>query len=74
MLSTRENEILQFIQEFEISSLDYLKSKGTSAGELGNAYLQMQWEFLRTIMNKRAPSTIKKPVGQRKQVFNSLCN
>lgn len=53
MLSTREEEILQFIHEFEVLSLDYLKSKGTSTGELADAYLQMQWDFLRTIMKTK---------------------
>ena len=60
MLSTREDEILSFIQEFENSAKDYLKSKGISDREMAEAYLQMQWEFLHTILQHHPPASVRK--------------
>lgn len=52
MLSTHADDVLGFIREFEISSRDYLLSKGLSEYEMRNAYLDFQWNFLHTILKK----------------------
>ncbi|MCO5386839.1 MULTISPECIES: hypothetical protein [Desulfosporosinus] len=52
MLSTHANEVLGFILDFEASSREYLLSKGLSEYEMGNAYLDFQWNFLHTILRK----------------------
>ncbi|AFM42093.1 hypothetical protein Desaci_3191 [Desulfosporosinus acidiphilus SJ4] len=54
MLSTHKDEILGFIREFEISSREYLKSKGLSENEMTNAYLELQWDFLHTILKQQS--------------------
>jgi hypothetical protein len=54
MLSTHDDEILGFIREFEISSREYLQSKGLSEYEMTNAYLDFQWNFLHTILQQRS--------------------
>ena len=53
MLSTKE-DILVFIQDFETSSRDYLRSKGFSKNEMTTAYLDLQWNFLHTILKQQA--------------------
>lgn len=50
MVSTHEEEVLGFIREFEMSLRDYLMSKGISEHEMGNAYLELQWKFLHTVL------------------------
>jgi len=52
MLSTHADEVLGFIRDFEVSSRDYLLSKGLSEYEIRNAYLDLQWNFLHTILKK----------------------
>jgi len=52
MLSTHEEEVLRFIHEFEESAREYLKAKGMSEHEAANAYLELQWDFLHTILKK----------------------
>jgi len=52
MLSTHADEVLGFIRDFEVSSRDYLLSKGLSEYEMRNAYLDFQWNFLHTILKK----------------------
>ncbi|EHQ90276.1 hypothetical protein [Desulfosporosinus youngiae] len=59
MLSTHADEVLGFIRDFEVSSRDYLLSKGLSEYEMRNAYLDLQWNFLHTILKKKL--TIKTP-------------
>ena len=54
MLSTHGEDILVFIRDFETSSRDYLQSKGFSENEMTNAYLDLQWNFLHTILKQRA--------------------
>ena len=54
MLSTHDEDILVFIQNFETSSRDYLQSKGCSESEMTNAYLDLQWNFLHTILTQQA--------------------
>ncbi|MDQ7096063.1 hypothetical protein REC12_20925 [Desulfosporosinus sp. PR] len=54
MLSTHEDDILGFIREFEVSSREYLQSKGLSESEMTNAYLDFQWNFLRTILQQHS--------------------
>ncbi len=54
MLSTHGEDILIFIQDFETSSRDYLQSKGLSENEMTNAYLDLQWNFLHTILKQQA--------------------
>ena len=53
MLSTKE-DVLVFIQDFETSSRDYLQSKGFSKNEITTAYLDLQWNFLHTILKQQA--------------------
>lgn len=53
MLSTHAEEVLRFIRDFEIASRDYLLSKGLSQNEMTNAYLDLQWDFLHTILKRR---------------------
>jgi len=53
MLSTHEEEVWRFIHDFENSAREYLKSKGMSEHEAANAYLELQWEFLHTILEKQ---------------------
>lgn len=55
MLSSNE-EVLKFIREFEDSSRDYLLSHGTSEHDLENAYLELQWQFLQTILKTKPAS------------------
>lgn len=52
MLSSNE-EVLKFIREFESSSREYLIAHGTSEHDLGNAYLDLQWQFLQTILKTK---------------------
>jgi len=54
MLSTHGEDILVFIQDFETSSRDYLQSKGFSKNEMTTAYLDLQWNFLHTILKQQA--------------------
>jgi len=60
MLSTNGEEVLGFIRDFETSSRDYLRSKGLSEYEMTNAYLDLQWNFLHTIL-KQCSEKICKP-------------
>lgn len=55
MLSSNE-EVLSFIREFENSSREYLLSQGTSEHDLGNACLELQWQFLQTILKTKSAS------------------
>lgn len=64
MVSSHD-EVLRFIREFEDSSREYLLSHGTSEHDLGNAYLELQWQFLQTILSKR-------PASRRKHSVQSL--
>lgn len=64
MLSSND-EVLRFIREFEDSSREYLLSNGTSEQELANAYLELQWQFLQTILKK-------KPASRRHRSVQSL--
>ena len=54
MLSTHGEEVLGFIRDFETSSREYLLSKGLSEYEMTNAYLDLQWNFLHTILKQRS--------------------
>jgi hypothetical protein len=54
MLSTHGEEVLGFIRDFETSAREYLRSKGLSEGEITNAYLDLQWNFLHTILKQRS--------------------
>jgi len=54
MLSTHDEDILVFIQDFETSSRNYLQAKGYSEHEMTNAYLDLQWNFLHTILKQQA--------------------
>lgn len=54
MLSTHGEEVLGFIRDFETSSREYLRSKGLSEYEMTNAYLDIQWSFLHTILKQRS--------------------
>ncbi len=56
MLSTQE-DILVFIRNFETSSRDYLQAKGFSENEMTNAYLDLQWSFLHTILIQQVAMT-----------------
>ncbi len=53
MLSTHREDILRFIRDFETSSRDYLQTKGLSENEMTNAYLDIQWNFLHTILTQK---------------------
>ncbi|HEY8911602.1 MAG TPA: hypothetical protein VIM51_15235 [Desulfosporosinus sp.] len=59
MLSTHSEEVLGFIRDFETSSRDYLRSKGLSEYEMTNAYLDVQWSFLHTILKQRSENRRK---------------
>ena len=54
MLSTYSEDILVFIRDFETSSRDFLQSKGFSENEMTSAYLDLQWNFLHTILMQQA--------------------
>jgi len=54
MLSTHGEEVLGFIRDFETSSREYLRAKGLSEYEMTNAYLDLQWNFLHTILKQRS--------------------
>jgi len=60
MLSAHSEDILVFIRDFETSSRDYLQSKGFSENETTNAYLDLQWNFLHTILNQQTEIIRKK--------------
>ena len=53
MLSTHAEVVLGFIRDFESSSRDYLLAKGLSEYEMTNAYLDLQWDFLHTILKTK---------------------
>ena len=59
MLSTHDEEVLGFIRDFETSSRDYLLSKGLSEYEMTNAYIDLQWNFLHTILKQRSMKICK---------------
>lgn len=52
MLSSHE-DALAFIREFENSCREVLIARGTSEHDLGNAYLELQWKFLRMILENK---------------------
>jgi hypothetical protein len=56
MLSSRE-DALEFIREFESSCREVLLAKGTSEHELANACLDLQWKFLRMILDDKISLT-----------------
>lgn len=66
MVSSND-EVLRFIREFEDSSREYLLSHGTSEHDLGNAYLELQWQFLQTILNKRSVSRRRRSMQSLRQ-------
>ncbi len=71
MLSTHGEEVLGFIRDFETSSRDYLLSKGLSEYEITNAYLDLQWDFLHTILGKQSgtiPKLSQNRIIRRKHV------
>lgn len=68
MLSTHDEEVLGFIRDFETSSREYLQSKGLSEHEMANAYLDLQWEFLHTVLKQRTQTIRKK--GQRHVLYS----
>lgn len=68
MLSTHREDILGFIRDFETSSRDYLQSKGLSEHEMTNAYLDIQWNFLHTILNQQKKNKHKN--NQRHILFS----
>lgn len=51
MLSINE-EVLMFIHDFENSSREYLVSKGVNEHDIAAAHLELQWEFLHTILKQ----------------------
>lgn len=61
MLSTHGEDILVFIRDFETSSRDYLQSKGFTENETTNAYLDLQWDFLHTILKQQAETKLINP-------------
>ena len=63
MMSSHD-DALKFIREFENSSREYLLARGTSEHELASAYLELQWKFLRTIIQEQPPA--------RRRTTNSL--
>lgn len=54
MQSAYDDEVLGFIRDFETSSREYLLSKGLSENEMTSAYLELQWNFLHTILKQHA--------------------
>lgn len=52
MLSSRE-DALEFIREFESSCREVLIAQGTSEHDLANAYLELQWKFLRILLDDK---------------------
>ena len=70
MLSTHGEEVLGFIRDFETSSRDYLLSKGLSEYEMTNAYLDLQWNFLHTILKQRSEKILE--TSQRRNLRRKL--
>jgi len=68
MLSTHGEEVLGFIRDFETSSREYLRSKGLSENEMTNAYLDIQWSFLHTILKQRSE---KARISSRRHMLQS---
>lgn len=52
MVLTQREDVLGFIRDFELSSREFLHSKGMSEHEIANAHLELQWEFLHAILEK----------------------
>lgn len=52
-----QNDVLGFIQDFELSSREFLLSQGMSEYEIANSFLDLQWKFLRIILEQ--PNIIK---------------
>lgn len=49
MLSHQE-EVLRFLNEFDVSSREYLRAKGVGEHDVANAHLELQWQLLHTIL------------------------
>ncbi|MDI6812345.1 MAG: hypothetical protein QMC95_10545 [Desulfitobacteriaceae bacterium] len=67
MLSHQE-EVLRFLNEFEITSREYLRSKGVGEHDVANAHLELQWQFLHTILQKH-PLRPRRSAGRSAQNF-----
>ena len=52
MVSTQREDILGFIRDFELSSREFLLSKGMTEHEIANAHLELQWKFLHVILGQ----------------------
>jgi hypothetical protein len=72
MLSTHGEEVLGFIRDFETSSRDYLLSKGLSECEMTSAYLDLQWNFLHTILKQQTQSEQILKTSQRRNLRRKL--
>ena len=66
MMSSHD-DALKFIREFENSSREYLLARGMSEHELANAYLELQWKFLRTIIQEQPPVRRRTPNSLRRK-------
>lgn len=56
MLSSHE-DALKVIREFESSCREVLIAQGTSEHDLADAYLELQWKFLRMILDDKGTLT-----------------
>lgn len=52
MLSSRE-DALELIREFESSCREILIAQGMSEHDIASAYLELQWKFLRMILDDK---------------------
>jgi hypothetical protein len=71
MLSSHE-DALKFIREFESSSREYLLAKGTSEHDLASAYLELQWKFLRMIINEQPSLSHRRRVKSLRRKSHSI--
>lgn len=49
-MSSHQEEVLRFLDEFEVSAREYLQAKGVGEHEIANAHLELQWRFLHMIL------------------------
>lgn len=71
MLSSQEDAI-KFIRDFEASSREYLLAHGTSEHDLDSAYLELQWKFLRTIINEQPSLSRRRKANSPRRKTNSI--
>lgn len=67
-MSSHQEEVLRFLNEFEVSAREYLRAKGVGEYDVANAHLELQWQFLHTILDMNA-MPVRKPSRKKTHSF-----